>query len=159
MNPDIRIRPARSTDAGKLGVMITEAVAAKAWKPELHTGAEDIAHAGRLIDRGWVSVAVLADVVAGFVALDESYVHSLFVSNSAQSQGVGKALLDHAKRGKKHLELWTFQANKGGRKFYRREGFKEIQKTDGSDNDEGLPDVRYRWERKPKKKQSQGELK
>ena len=42
------------------------------------------------------------------------------------------------------LELWTFQANDGARRFYERHGFEAVAMTDG-DNEEGAPDVRYRW--------------
>jgi hypothetical protein len=43
------------------------------------------------------------------------------------------------------LELWTFQANQGARRFYERHGFEAIELTDGSGNEERTPDVRYAW--------------
>ena len=43
------------------------------------------------------------------------------------------------------LFLWTFVANQKARAFYRREGFREVEQTEG-DNEEGLPDVRLTWE-------------
>ncbi len=142
----IRLRPARSTDAGKLGQMITEAVAANAWKPLLHTGAEDIAHAGRMIDRGWVTVACdPVDRVLGFIAREGEVVHSLYVTRPAQGRGVGKALLDDAKAASPHLSLWTFEANTAAQRFYEREGFAVTERTDGQGNEEGLPDLRYVW--------------
>ncbi|WP_367576911.1 GNAT family N-acetyltransferase [Pseudoponticoccus marisrubri] len=142
----IALRPARSTDAGKLGEMITRAVAAHDWKPVLHTGAEDIAHAGRLIDRGWVTVAVDADDrVAGFLAREGGYIHALFVAPQAQGKGAGTALIAQAKRDCDRLELWTFQANRGARRFYEREGFAEAERSDGARNEEGLPDIRFTW--------------
>lgn len=141
----ICLRPARSTDAGKLGAMITHAVEAHAWKPKLHTGAEDIAHAGHLIDRGWVTVATDdRDRVLGFIARDDHLIHSLYVHREAQRLGVGKALLNDAKARTERLDLWTFEANKGAQRFYRREGFAEVQRTAG-ENEEGLPDIRFVW--------------
>ena len=59
-----------------------------------------------------------------------------------------RGLLIHAaKEASAALELWCFQANTGGRRFYERHGFRAIRFTDGADNEEKVPDVRYRWER------------
>ena len=142
----VHLRAARSTDAGKLGQMITDAVAAKPWKPRLHTGAEDIAHAGTMIDRGWVTVAEKGEVL-GFVARDAAFIHALFIRQDTRGQGIGKALIDGAKEQSDLLELWTFVETRGARRFYKREGFTEIERGDGSTNEEGLPDVHFRWER------------
>lgn len=139
------LRPARSTDAGKLGAMITQAVAARDWKPLLHTGAEDIAHMGRLIDYGWVMVAEDTRVL-GFLARDEDYIHALFVDETAQNQGVGSALLQDAMSKRSKLDLWTFVENTGAQRFYERHGFSETHRTDGSRNEEQLPDIHFQWE-------------
>ena len=62
-------------------------------------------------------------------------------------RGIGSALLDHAKaRRPDGLDLWAFQSNTGARRFYERHGFVAVAETDG-DNEEGAPDVRYRWSR------------
>ena len=45
------------------------------------------------------------------------------------------------------MELWCFQANPPARHFYEARGFRAIRFTDGADNEEKTPDVRYRWER------------
>ena len=42
------------------------------------------------------------------------------------------------------LTLWTFVANEGARRFYAREGFVEVGRTEG-ENEEGLPDVLLAW--------------
>ena len=144
--PDIALRPALASDAGRLGAMITEAVDARSWKPRLHSGAQDISHAGTLIDRGWVTVAELGSEVAGFISRDGHEIDALFVAGWAQGQGLGTALLNDAKARTDWLELWTFQQNAGAQRFYLRHGFEEVARTDG-DNDEGLPDIRYHWRR------------
>ncbi len=54
--------------------------------------------------------------------------------------------MDFAKGGRGRLKLWTFQANEDARRFYIREGFREVRMTDG-DNEEGLPDVMLEWVR------------
>jgi GNAT superfamily N-acetyltransferase len=140
-----QLRAARSTDAGKLGAMISDAVTANTWKPRLHSGAQDIAHMGDLIDRGWVTVCEQGGQVAGFLARDRSAVQSLYVQRGAQGLGIGALLLNDAKAASGRLELWTFQANVGAQRFYLRHGFAEVERTDGSGNEEGLPDIRYVW--------------
>ncbi|WP_353471503.1 GNAT family N-acetyltransferase [Salipiger sp. H15] len=141
------LRPARPTDAGSLGAMITAAVEAHDWKPLLHSGAEDIAHAGTMIERGWVTVAEdRAGTLLGFLAREGSYVHALFVAQAVQGRGIGHALLEDAKRAARRLELWTFLANARAQRFYERAGFAISRRGDGSANAEGLPDLFYVWE-------------
>jgi len=144
------LRPARSTDAGKLGAILTEAVAANPWKPRLHTGAEDIAHMAGMIERGWVTVAEHLDkpLILGFLAREKDFIHAVFISPQARGEGVGRALMDAAKAQSERLSLWTFQANTGSQRFYQREGFVEASRGDGSNNEEGLPDIEYHWMRK-----------
>uniref|UniRef100_UPI0013D7E40E GNAT family N-acetyltransferase n=1 Tax=Escherichia coli TaxID=562 RepID=UPI0013D7E40E len=51
----------------------------------------------------------------------------LGVHDDFTGRGIGKALLDHAKRqATGPVELWTFVANTGAQSFYRREGFAEM---------------------------------
>jgi hypothetical protein len=44
------------------------------------------------------------------------------------------------------------------RRFYEARGFRAIRFTDGADNEEGTPDVRYRWERTTRKSSSPGQV-
>jgi len=141
------LRSARSTDAGKTGTILSEFIDTTDWMPRIHTRAEDIGFCAAMIDRGWVTIAELDGVIVGFLARDGVEVNSLYVCRAAQSQGVGKALLDAAKDKADHLELWTFQANLSAKRFYLREGFCETRTTDGQDNDEQLPDVFLEWKR------------
>lgn len=146
----IELRPATSLDAGKIGELLTGGNRANDWKPVLHTAAQDISFCARMIDRGWVTLACDARAVLGFIAREDDEVHSLYVSASAQGSGIGRMLLDDAKTARDRLELWTFQNNTSAQRFYLREGFKELRRTDGQTNDEKLPDIRYVWTRKAK---------
>ncbi|MAU46817.1 MAG: GNAT family N-acetyltransferase [Yangia sp.] len=142
-----RLRPARPTDAGRLGAMMSDAATERPWKPRLHSGAEDIAHAGQMIDAGWVTVAEddADGALLGFLAREDVYVHALFVAPAAQGTGIGRALMAEAQSHCPTLELWTFEANHGAQRFYERAGFTVVGRSDGSQNDEGLPDIHYRW--------------
>ncbi len=143
----IRLRVAQQTDAGAVGAILSEFEDTTDWMPRVHTRAEDVAHAGMMIDRGWVTVAEQAAGVVGFAALDGSEVHALYVAQDQRGRGVGSALLEGAKAGNDTLRLWTFQANAGAQRFYLRHGFAEVRRTDGAQNDEKLPDIRFAWTR------------
>ena len=143
----IVLRPARSTDAGTVGAILSEFTETTKWMPKLHSGAEDIAHAGQLIERGWVTVAVLNDVVIGFVACDGAEINALYVAQRQRGQGVGTTLLVEVCSKAAQLKLWTFQANTRAIAFYVRHGFVERSRTDGSGTDEKLPDVQFEWKR------------
>jgi hypothetical protein len=40
-----------------------------------------------------------------------------------------------------------FAANAPARAFYEKHGFVAVEATDGSRNEAGAPDIRYRWSR------------
>ncbi len=141
------LRAARSTDAGTVGAILSEFAQTTDWMPRLHTGAQDIAHAGQLIERGLVTVATRDRKVIGFVACDGTEIDALYVTRRQRGQGVGTRLLVEvcAKAGK--LSLWTFQANVRAIAFYARHGFVEVARSDGAGTDEKLPDVQFEWHR------------
>ena len=134
-------------DAGTVGAILSEFVDATAWMPRIHSRAQDIAHAARMIDLGRVHVAEQEGAIVGFYALNGEDLDALYVAAANRGQGVGAALLRHAQDAVDRLALWTFQANSGAQRFYLRQGFAEMQRTDGSGNDEKLPDIKYVWKR------------
>jgi GNAT superfamily N-acetyltransferase len=72
-------------------------------------------------------------------------VGGLYLAPEARGRGVGRALVAAAKaRRPEGLTLWTFVANEGARRFYAREGFVEVGRTEG-ENEEGLADVLLAW--------------
>lgn len=144
------LRAARSTDAGSVGEILSEFVDTTDWIPRLHSRAQDIGHAGSMIARGWVTVAEQAGRVVGFAAAEGTDLDALYVAQDARGQGIGTALLAHVQAQRDSLELWTFQANAPAQDFYLKHGFSEVTRTDGSANDEHLPDIRYAWKREAK---------
>jgi GNAT superfamily N-acetyltransferase len=140
------LRPATPLDAGDVGAILSAWVDETPWMPRIHTRAEDIAHAGKLVGQGWVTVSE-AETISGFLARDCNNIHALYVDTSARGQGVGSRLLTDAMRRVDYLTLWTFQANIRAQAFYERHGFAPVDRTDGAGNDEGLPDIRYHWQR------------
>jgi ribosomal protein S18 acetylase RimI-like enzyme len=92
----------------------------------------------------WV---VTADgAVVGVMALGDADIDQLYLDPGWRGQGLGDVLIAHAKsRRTTGLGLWTFQVNTPARRFYRRHGFIEVTRTDGSHNEEREPDVRLEW--------------
>ncbi len=140
------LRPATSLDAGRVGAILSSWIDETPWMPRIHTRAEDIAHAAMMVDRGWVTVSQ-DETVTGFLARDGQEIHALYIAPEARGQGVGSQLLKSAMQTQDTLSLWTFQQNTRAQAFYTTHGFAEIKRTDGATNDEGLPDIRYHWQR------------
>ena len=63
-------------------------------------------------------------IIQGFIGIDNDYIAGIFVSSEAQSQGIGKVLLDFVKTKKEKLRLNVYQKNTRAIQFYQREGFK-----------------------------------
>lgn len=138
------IRPARDLDAGPLGAILSEFVETNDWVPRLHTRAQDIAFAAKLIAGHCVFVWSV-DRPVGFIAIHQNSIDALYVRNDQHRQGYGSALIQHAQSIRSELDLWTFQQNTKARRFYATHGFSETEFTNGSGNDEGLPDVHLKW--------------
>lgn len=86
--------------------------------------------------------------IAALMSLGPGWLHHLYAHPDAQGQGIGTRLLALARRQDEAaagLDLWTFQANTGARRFYERHGFRPAEFTDGAGNEEKTPDVRYAW--------------
>lgn len=140
---ELVIRPAVPSDALTCAAIHHAWIESTSWMPRLHK-LEDVQrfYEDHVFPRTRVFVA--GDPPQAYLSLDgENCVTALY--SSLPGKGLGKALLDHAKDLTRRLCLWTFDANTGAQRFYEREGFKAVRRTDG-DNEEGLPDILYRWE-------------
>ena len=94
-----------------------------------------------------VTVAEDESGIVAFLARRGEEVRLLYTRPDRIGMGAGTQLIDAAKAtGVDALELWCFQANARARRFYEARGFHAIRFTDGADNEERMPDVRYRWE-------------
>jgi len=144
------IRRAHPTDAGAVGAILSQFIDLTDWMPRLYSRAQELGFAGTMIDRGWVTVIEPegeGQGIAGFLAMDNGFIHALYIARDWRGQGLGQSLLDDAKTLSSRLELRTFQHNHAAQRFYVRAGFQEVGRGDGADNDEGLPDVQMVWER------------
>ena len=115
------------------------------YLPDLHTPDEDLGFfRGRVFAECEVWVAQ-AGAIDGFIAFRSGWVEHLYVRPERQGQGLVQALLAVAMKGRAPLRLWVFQRNVAAIQFYRARGFREIERTDGSRNEEREPDMLMEW--------------
>ena len=142
------LRRATACDADAIANVYSTSFRLLTFLPMLHT----------IEDYGWfisnwilkeceVTVAEDESGIVAFLALQGEEVRLLYTRPDRIGMGAGSQLIDAAKAsGVGALELWCFQANTRARRFYEARGFRAIRLTDGADNEERTPDVRYRWE-------------
>jgi ribosomal protein S18 acetylase RimI-like enzyme len=147
----ITVRRGLPADAPVCAAILQHWLDATPWLPKLHT-LKQTEHfmAEMLFPANTMLIAQTDRTVRGYLAVNaDGVVPSLTVAEGFRGAGVGRALIDEAKRlHPQGLSLWTFVANDGARCFYARHGFREVRRTDG-DNDEGLPDILLEWRRAP----------
>lgn len=91
-------------------------------------------------------VAVMEDRVVGLLVLGADELEQLYLDPPWRGRGLGDRLVELAKRRRPGgLALWTFQVNEPAQRFYERHGFLAVERTDGTNNEEREPDVRYVW--------------
>lgn len=146
---NLTIRPAVIDDADALAAVFSPSIRSLGFLPDLHTPAEDrwfIEHV--ILAECAVSVAAEGTVVHGFLALQGSEIRLLYVHPERIGQGIGSRLMETVRNaGAERLELWCFQANWNARRFYERHRFIAVEFTDGRNNEEKTPDMRYVWTR------------
>ncbi|MGB9366825.1 MAG: GNAT family N-acetyltransferase [Xanthobacteraceae bacterium] len=117
------------------------------YLPDLHTPDEDL---GFFRDRVFAECEVCvarAEAIDAFIAFRTGWVDHLYVRPERHRQGLGKALLTLAMTAHAPLRLWVFQRNTAAISFHRACGFRAIERTDGSRNEEREPDVLMEWTR------------
>ena len=146
MGQIISIRRAVATDAVETAAMFSAALKSMDFFPKLHTEEEDLAFVRGFIESAETWVATEGARIVGLASIRSDWLDHLYVDPELQNRGIGSALLARVKaQCPKGFKLWTFQANDGARRFYERHGCKAMRFTDGSGNEEKLPDVMYAW--------------
>jgi len=119
------------------------------YAPPAHSEAEYLEWVrASLLPSGGVTVATIDERVVGVLATrrtdDGSWIDQLYVEPEYCGRGVGSQLMNVALSSlRRPVRLHTFQENRGAHGFYERFGFVAIKWGDGSENEEGCPDVVY----------------
>lgn len=149
MSAELTLRPATVED---LAVVADLHLAARrgagdAFPPPVHPD-----HEARAWVAGWdlssydVWVAERGGEPAGYARWTATWLDDLYVHPDHQGHGVGAALFDLvASMRPGGFCLWVFESNAPARAFYRSRGCLELERTDGSANEEHAPDIRVAW--------------
>ena len=142
-------RQATHDDADAIARVFSPSLRLLSFLPILHTVEEDrwfIEHV--ILDECDVTVVESGGRIVSFLARQDQEIRMLYTRTDWLGKGAGTLLIEGAKTcGVSALELWCFQANLRGRRFYEARGFRAIKFTDGANNAEKTPDLRYRWDR------------
>jgi ribosomal protein S18 acetylase RimI-like enzyme len=144
----VRIRAATPEDADAIAEVFIASFATLSFLPRLHTNAETIDFiANKVLREQEVLVAEQNGGIVGFVAMAHgNFLEHLYVHPDSQGRGVGSVLLMRAKqRMPNGFRLWLFQQNTQARRFYERHGLRAIEFTEGTGNEEQMPDALYEW--------------
>jgi GNAT superfamily N-acetyltransferase len=152
MGTNISIRRATPTDAFDTATVFSAALKSMASFPKLHSDLEDRDFVGGFIESSETWIAVSDGRVIGLACLEGDWLAHLYVDPFWHDRGVGTLLLERVKEARPNgFQLWAFQINSGARRFYERHGCIAVEFTDGSRNEEKLPDARYAWRANSKK--------
>jgi ribosomal protein S18 acetylase RimI-like enzyme len=149
---DVHVRPAQHDDADAIADVYLASFAATYQFQLAHTNQQVRRWIAEILiptEEVWV-VTDRDEVVVAMMALSSEMIEQLYVSPAWTGHGISSRLIELAKfRRPGGLDLYTFQVNAGARRFYERHGFVEVARGDGSDNEEGQPDLRYAWRPPP----------
>ncbi|MFD0413650.1 GNAT family N-acetyltransferase [Streptomyces sp. NPDC127108] len=114
-----------------------------------------------VVGRGGTWVAQAAGEIVGMMVIEAPGPHQasasaepsppaelsqLYLAPEWRGRGIGDRFVALAKeQAPTGLTLHTFQVNEPAHRFYERHGFTADSWTDGADNEEREPDVRYVW--------------
>lgn len=141
------IREMKKTDVNRVAEIWLETnlkahnfISAQYWKSNFEQVKE-------MLPQAEVYVYSDGQKIHGFIGLNGEYIEGIFVSDEKQSQGIGKKLLNYAKKKQRSkLLLNVYQKNARAISFYQREKFK-IQRED-LDEATGEKDYVMIWRRK-----------
>lgn len=142
------VRRAEVNDLETCAAIINAYIDATPWLPRLRSRAEIASMFNHeLLARRTVWVAEINRQVVGYLSLDESRrVQALYLTPAARGHGLGKRLLDVAKRAcPEGFDLNVFGPNEAAYRFYVREGLEEVSGSRTTENDEKVEQFVMRW--------------
>ena len=123
------LRPYRHDDLeAVLDVWYRPSLIAHSFLSEEFLEAEQGQIAEEFLPGSETTVAEADGLVVGFLSLIGTEVGGIFVDPEYQGRGIGRRLMDHARRARPHLELAVFEDNLIGRRFYNAYGFLQVDR-------------------------------
>jgi GNAT superfamily N-acetyltransferase len=143
----MQIRHASPDEYGRLAELHVLARYDMGYLPHVHSFASVVKWMREtVLPRQQVWVAEVDGDVLGYASLHDGFLTNLYVHPSHQRDGIGAALLTEVKKcAPDGFELWVFEANRDAIRFYEKHGARTIRMTDGSQNQERLPDRLMCW--------------
>jgi GNAT superfamily N-acetyltransferase len=147
---DVSVRLATVDDAEALADLYSDArrAAVPQMPPAMHTDEEHRGYYARQFAQADVTVWVAESDAGplGHAICTPTFLEGLYVRSDLKGQGIGSLLLDVVEATHPEgFELWVFESNTGARRLYERRGLVEVERTDGSGNEEKSPDLRMAW--------------
>jgi putative acetyltransferase len=123
------LRPYRDDDLeAVLDVWYRASLIAHSFLSEEFLEAEQHQIAEEFLPVSETTVAEADGRVVGFLSLIGTEVGGIFVDPEYQGRGIGRTLMDDARRARTHLELGVFEDNLLGRRFYDAYGFLQVDR-------------------------------
>jgi chorismate mutase/GNAT superfamily N-acetyltransferase len=142
----MELRPATGADAGAVTAIHLTSRRAAPMPPGVHSDAEVRSWLGARLSEDEVWLAEVDGRPVGYARVTPTWLDDLYVLPSHAGRGVGTALLEVVKAQRPGgFSLWVFETNVPARAFYARHGLVELERTDGTANEERAPDVRMAW--------------
>lgn len=146
--PEVTVREALPDEWAALADLYSDArrAAVPQMPPAVHSDEEHRDFYRRHIfegDEHSVWVAEAAGEVLGLAICTPTFLDGLYIRADSKGHGIGSLLLDVVDATHPDgYELWVFESNLGARRLYERRGLVEVERTDGSGNEERQPDIR-----------------
>ena len=140
-----KLRLANEGDGPQVVEVFLASFALLTFLPKVHTQEETERFFLGEVKKGGITVAHLDEGIVGFINLSKGWVDHLYISPQYLRYGIGSQLLKFSQTAQSSFKLWCFQENHRGRQFYEAHNFQAVKFTDGSSNEEKIPDILYEW--------------
>jgi len=142
MNEAMDIRRAGPNDVAGCAAVANDWIDRTEWLPRVHSHkmVEGFVRDGLRKREIWV----VCDPIEGYLSFnpEEQQIGALFCRRTGE--GLGKALMDRVKEGRRYLQLWTHVPNTSAQRFYVREGFVPCEEAD-AEPPETVRELRMEW--------------
>lgn len=98
-----------------------------------------------MMPKSTIYVCEANNIIVGFIGILDKYIAGIFVENSFQSKGIGKKLLDYAKKQNDELTLSVYENNNRAINFYNKELFYKV--SENLDENTNEVEINMKWKK------------